>query len=346
MNDRGLQGAALAALLALPLLAGCAGGGTAQESGGDTAAEATPGKLTIYSGRNEKLIGPLLERFERASGVDVEVRYASTSELAATLMEEGERTPAELFIAQDAAALGALSAAGLLSEIPAATVERVAARYRSPRNDWVGLSGRARTVVYNPELISESDLPQRLSDAADPRYRGKFGLAPNNASFQAHMAAYGALNGEAALTELLTGLAANEPKVYPKNTPIVEAVIAGEIEWGFVNHYYLLRALAETPDAPGENFVMPTGDGSDFLNIAGAGLLRETEAALALLRFLLADEAQRYFREETFEYPLVAALDADGGSPGETSRVDFGEVSAMLETTLGLIRDSQLARFQ
>jgi len=340
MIDRGANGTVLVALLGLLLLAGCRGGGTTPESGGEPAAAERPRTLTIYSGRNEKLIGPLLERFESASGIDVDVRYASTSELAATLMEEGERTPAALFIAQDAAALGALSAAALLSEIPAATLERVAPRYRSPRGDWVGLSGRARTVVYNTELISESDLPQQLSAALDPRYRGKFGLAPNNASFQAHMAAYGALNGEAALNELLAGLAANEPKVYPKNTPIVEAVIAGEIEWGFVNHYYLLRALAETPDASAKNFVMPTADGSDFLNIAGAGLLRETEPALELLEFLVADEAQRYFREETFEYPLV------DGSPGGTSQVDFAEVSAMLETTLGLIRDSQLARFQ
>ncbi len=307
-----------------------------------------PASITVYSGRNEKLIGPLLDRFSNNSGIEINVRYADTSQLTATLLEEAHRTPAELFIAQDCAALGALSNAGLLKVIPDETLERIPARFRSPRGDWVGLSGRARVVVYNVERIAQDELPRSLAETADSRFRGRFGVAPGNASFQAHMAAYFALNGRPALQSLLQGMAANEPRIYPKNSPIVEAVINGEIDWGLVNHYYLIRALEENPDAPAKNYVMPEADGSGFVNISGVGLLNETPRALKLLRFLVADDAQRYFSEETFEYPLVGGmrrLDAPPGGDMASVQIDFGEVSRSLEPTLQLIQDSGLTRF-
>ena len=305
--------------------------------------------ITVYSGRSEKLIGPLFDRFSASTGIEIKVRYADTSQLTATLLEEAQRTPAELFVAQDAAALGALSSAGLLSHIPPDALEPIPARFRSPSGDWVGLSGRARVVVYNVERIREDELPRSLAETADPRFRGRFGVAPGNASFQAHMAAYLALNGEAALEQLLQGMAANEPRVYPKNSPIVEAVINGEIDWGLVNHYYLLRALAEDPEAPAKNYVMPEADGSAFVNISGVGLLHETPLALELLRFLVSDDAQRYFSEETLEYPLVAGIgspDVLPGGDGPSPQIDFGEVSRALERTLELIQASGLTRFQ
>ncbi len=304
--------------------------------------------ITVYSGRNEKLIGPLLDRFSSSTGIEINVRYADTSQLTATLMEEAHRTPAELFIAQDAAALGALSSAGLLRHIPSETLERIPARFRSPRGDWVGLSGRARVVVYNVDRIRAGQLPRSLAEIAEARFRGRFGVAPNNASFQAHMAAYLARNGKSALEQLLRGMAANEPRIYPKNRPIVEAVINGEIDWGLVNHYYLMRALQQNPDAPAKNYVMPEADGSGFVNVSGVGLLRETPHALDLLRFLVSDDAQRYFSEETLEYPLVAGmLPSDVLPSGDMPpQIDFGAVSSALGPTLELIRDSGLTRFQ
>jgi iron(III) transport system substrate-binding protein len=305
--------------------------------------------VTVYSGRSEKLIGPLLDRFSSSTGIEVKVRYADTSQLTATLMEEAHRTPAELFLAQDAAALGALSSAGLLSHIPSEILERIPARFRSPRGDWVGLSGRARVVVYNVERTSADELPQSLAETADSRFRGRFGLAPGNASFQAHMAAYLARNGKPALEQLLRGMAANEPRIYPKNSPIVEAVINGEIDWGLVNHYYLMRALAENPDAPAQNYVMPEADGSGFVNVSGVGLLRETPPALELLRFLVSDDAQRYFSEETLEYSLVSGMrpsDVSAAGDVQPPQIDFGAVSSALGPTLELIQDSGLTRFQ
>lgn len=302
--------------------------------------------VVVYSGRNESLIGPLLEKFEEQSGVEVEVRYGETAEMAATLLEEGTNSPADLFISQDAAALGAVAAAGLLGPLPASILERVPARFRSSDGNWVGLSGRVRSVVYNPTLVSEDDLPRSLEAVADPKYLGRFGIAPANGSLQAHLAVYQVVNGPQALETLLAGIAANKPGTYPKNSAIVQAVIAGEVEWGLVNHYYLLRALAEEPDAPGRNFFMSEGEASGFVNVAGAGRLSSSPRALELLEFLLSDDSQAYFAEETYEYPLVPGVPAAASLvPIEelaTPEVDFGQVSDALEATLSAINASGL----
>jgi iron(III) transport system substrate-binding protein len=337
-------------LVALLTAAGCGGGEPAPEeaAAGRAGETGIAGSVTIYSGRNESLVRPLLERFLADTNVEVQVRYGETAELAATLLEEGDATPADVFISQDAAALGALADRGLFLPLPEDVLARVPRNMADPEGLWVGLSGRARTVVYNSERVQPEDLPKDLEEVADPRFRGRWGVAPLNGSFQAHMTVYRALNGPEALDELLASMAANEPQRYPKNSAIVEAVIAGEVDWGLVNHYYLWRALSEAPDAPAANFYMPAGDASGFVNLAGAGVLSDNPAALELVRYLLADDAQRYFAQETFEYPLVEGIEPavellplrELGTP----EIDFREVSAQLEATLEAINQSGLVR--
>lgn len=331
------------------LLIASACGGSADR--GDVEAEldaeqgVAAGPLVVYSGRNKSLIEPLLERFEEQSGIEIEVRYGGTAELAATLLEEGERTPCDVFIGQDAAALGTLADAGLLRPLPPLILSRVADVYRSPDGDWVGLSGRARVVVYNSERVKPEELPQSLDQVADPRYRGRFGVAPANASFQAHMAAYRALKGGEALEALLGGMVANEARTYAKNSAIVEAVLQGEVDWGLVNHYYLWRALEEQPEAPGVNVFMSGDEISGFVNLAGAAMLDESPAALNLIAFLLSDEAQHYFAEETYEYPLVAGIEPSAQLnplPQSSVQLDVARLAAELEPTLEAIGRSGL----
>lgn len=316
--------------------------------GGDGGEMEEARTVTVYSGRNESLIGPILERFEETSGIEVEVRYGETAEMAATLMEEGEGSPAYVFISQDAAALGAVADAGLLAPLPETIMSRIPSRFADAQDRWVGLSGRARTVVYNTERITPDELPQSLSEVTDPKYRGTFGVAPLNGSLQAHLSVYRVVNGPEALQELLAGMVANEPTDYPKNSAIVEAVIRGEVDWGLVNHYYLWRALDEQPDAPAANFYMPGGDASGFVNVAGVGMLRDVEASRELIAFLLSDEAQEYFARETFEYPLVESVPtAEGLKPLaelDSPDVDFGRVSDELEETIAAIQSSGLVR--
>jgi iron(III) transport system substrate-binding protein len=307
-----------------------------------------PGKITVYSGRNEKLILPLIDRFRNETGIEVAVRYGDTAELAATILEEGPNTPAAVFISQDAGALGALADANVLKTLPADVIERVPARHRSPAGVWVGLSGRARTIVYNTGNVDPSTLPRTLEDVGVSRYRGRFGLAPTNSSLQAHLAVHRVIEGEAATRAMLKNIAANDPRRYPNNSAIVDAVIAGEIDFGLVNHYYLWQARKERPGAPAENFFMPDGRASSFINLAGVGVLRNDEAALSLVRFLLSDESQAYFANETYEYPVVAGIAPPVDLPPlesiVTPEVDFGRVSAELPATLEMIRDSGLIR--
>ncbi|CAA9586318.1 MAG: Ferric iron ABC transporter, iron-binding protein, partial [uncultured Thermomicrobiales bacterium] len=247
-----------------------AGGGTPSGEGGE---------LTIYSGRNENLVGPLLERFGEESGIDAEVRYAGTSELAATLLEEGENTPAGAFLAQDAGALGLLAAEGLLQPLPEELLNRVDERFRSPDGLWVGVSGRARVLVYNTDAVEEADLPASVRDLTDPRWRGQVGWAPENASFQSFVTAFRQLDGDEATREWLEGMLANEPVNFAdSNAQVVAAVGAGEISVGLANHYYLYAAKEEEgEDFPIANHFFAAGDPGSLVNVAGVGILAGTE---------------------------------------------------------------------
>ena len=302
--------------------------------------------VTVYSGRNAALIGPILERFEADTGIAVEVRYGTTSEMAATLLEEAENTPADLFISQDAAALGALSSAGMLRAPDPEILARVSDRFRSSNDDWVGISGRARVVVYNTGQIAPDELPQSLWDVGEPKYKGRFGVAPGNGSFQAHMAAVRAVEGPERLADWLAAVVENEAQTYSNNSSIVNAVLAGEIDWGLVNHYYLWRAKSEDPEAPGANFFMPRGDVSGFINVAGAGLLSDSATAARLLDYLLSPDAQTYFAAETYEYPLIegvsASVDLMPLDEMPTPDINFAEVSSSLVPSLEAISASGL----
>jgi iron(III) transport system substrate-binding protein len=304
--------------------------------------------LTVYSGRNEALIGPLFDRFTESSGVPVRVRYGDSAELAATLLEEGARTPADVFVSQDAAALGALARQGRLVELPERLTGLLDDRFTSGADRlWVGLSGRVRAVAHHTDLPI-SELPQRLEQVTDPRFRGRFGVAPANASFQAHMAAYRVLHGAEALDRLLAGMAANQPRLFDKNTAIVEAVAAREIDWGLTNHYYVWRAREERPQTPVAVHFLTEGEGSSFVNLAGAAVLSGRSEAHDLLAFLLSPASQAYFAEQTFEYPVLpgvpAAAELLDHEGLRTPEIDFAEVAAVLEETLQAIRRSHLLR--
>jgi iron(III) transport system substrate-binding protein len=300
--------AVLVALLCLVPVAGC---GSDTEGGG-----AGEPELTIYSGRNEKLIGKLIERFRRESGLNVKVRYGDSAELAATIAEEGANSPADVFFAQDAGALGAVE--DQLAPLPADLIRDVPERFRDPRGRWTGASARARVVAYSTERIRESRLPDSIFDYTDPRYRGKIGFAPPNASFQAFVSAMRLDVGDARTKQWLEAIKRNKPKLYDNNIQTVEAIARGEVDLGFVNHYYLYELRRERPDLPVENHYLRPGDPGSLVNTAGTGILRSSEhrpQAERFVRFLQGREAQRYFAQETFEYPLTAGVQPVRGLP-------------------------------
>jgi len=278
------------------------------------AAEAQSTTLTIYSGRSEDLVGPIIEQFEQDTGIEVEVRYGDTSSLALTLLEEGENTPADVFFAQDAGALGLLSKNEQLETLPAYVLDSVEPRFRSTEGEWVGITGRARVIAYNTEALSEEDLPESLLDFTDPAWQGRLGFAPTNASFLAHLTAIRVTEGDDAARALVEGLLANEALEYERNGQAVAAVAAGEIDAALVNHYYLFRLLSENPDAPAANYYFPGDDIGNLINVAGAGILASSDAkplAQQFIAYLLSRTAQTYFVENTYEYPLLIGMEAD-----------------------------------
>ncbi len=302
--------------------------------------------VTIYSGRSEELVAPILERFTQETGIEVRVRYGGTAELAALLLEEGDRSPADVFFAQDAGALGAVEAAGLFAELDDEVLERAQETLRAPSGAWVGVSGRARVVVYNTERLSPEDLPASILDFTDPQWAGRIGWPPTNGSFQAFVTALRLVEGEEAARGWLEGIQANDPIVYAKNTPTVAAVAAGEVDIGFVNHYYLHRFLAEEGDGFGaRNHYTAPGDVGTLINVAGVGILNAADhgdEAAELVAFLLSDTAQRYFADETYEYPVVASVEANADVPSidelQPLAIDLGRLED-LEATLALMRD-------
>ncbi len=322
-----------------------------ETTGGETtqAEELKPGEgsLVVYSGRSEELVGPIFEQFEEESGVDVQVRYGDTAELAATILEEGPNSPADLFFAQDPGALGALSDAGLFAELPGGILERVEGRFRSPDNLWVGTSGRARVVAYNTDELKEGDSPNSILDFTDPKWEGRIGWAPTNGSFQAFVTALRNIEGEETAREWLQGIEDNNPFVYPDNSSALEGVASGEVDVAFVNHYYLLRAREEQgEDPPVENYYLRNGDPGALILVSGAGVLNTAEnpkAAEDFLRYALSDETQQYFAESAFEYPLVKGVKtADGVVPLskiESPDVDLSNLDD-LEGTLELLRET------
>jgi iron(III) transport system substrate-binding protein len=336
----------LALLLALGALAlgACGGdddGGNGVTGGAD--------KLTIYSGRAEMLVGDLYERFEDDTGIDVEVRYGDSAELAATISEEGDNSPADVFFSQDAGALGAVAERGLLTKLPTAVASRVESRFRDDEGRWVGVSARARVLAYSTERLKEADLPKSAFDLTGERWRGKLGFPPSNASFQAFVSAMRVDVGDGRTREWLEAIDANEPKLYENNLQTVEAIANGEIDAGLVNHYYLYEIRREQGDVPVENHFFRTGDPGSLVNAAGIGILQSADskdAARRLLDYLLSAEGQRYFAEKTAEYPLAA-----GVKPGPQLRplkrvqgpfIDLGMLGEKLPSTLEMIEEAGL----
>ncbi|MFF5362738.1 iron ABC transporter substrate-binding protein [Streptomyces scabiei] len=333
--------ALLAAGLLLPALAAC---GSDNDRG--SSADGDSG-LVIYSGRNEKLVKPILDKLEKAVGSEVEVRYGDSAELAAQILEEGDRTKAGLFFSQDAGALGALSKEGMLAELPQSSLDEVDPAYRGNAGDWVGLSGRVRVIAYNPDKVDESDVPDSVHDVVQPAWKGKVGFAPTNASFQAFVTGMRVLEGDDATRAWLKGLKANG-RTYAHNLATLDAVEAGEVEIGLVNHYYWYERVAEKGEEKvnAELHFLPGKDPGALINVAGVGILKDggqTETAQKAVDYLLSKEAQTYFADTTKEYPLAAGVTSTvEGLPTfgslDSPEIDLGKLESLQET-LAMLQD-------
>lgn len=308
--------------------------------------------LTIYSGRNEDLIGPLVEIFEDATGIETDVRYGSSPDLALLIETEGDATPADVFISQSPGAMGYLATQDRLQTLPADVLDTVDAVYQAGDGTWVGFSGRQRVLVYNPNLVDPADLPDSVLDLTDPAYDGRVAVAPANSSFQDFITAMRFESGDDATLAWLEGMAANNSPNYPKNSAIVDAVLRGEVDMGLVNHYYLLRFLAEDPDAPGINHSFAPDDIGALLIVTTGAILATSDqpnAAQDFIGFMLTREAQEFYASETREYPLAAGVRPPGelaplDVAGVMDTIDFDVLGGGLARTQELIDESGIVR--
>lgn len=263
--------------------------------------------LVVYSGRSEALIGPILQQFQKDTGVQLDIRYNNTPALATQLLTEGKDTPADVMLFQESGYLEVLSKAGLLQPLDKELLAQVDSKLRDTNGYWIGTSARARVLVYNPTLIKETDLPRRLGALADPQWKGKLGWAPENASFQANISALRHLWDEKNTEDWLIKMKNQNPVVYPNNAAQVKAVAAGEIAVGWVNHYYVHQLKQQDPKLNAKNYHFPTKeDAGNILMIAGGAIHKQSkqaEQAKQLLNYLVGKTGQTYFAQKTFEYP-------------------------------------------
>jgi iron(III) transport system substrate-binding protein len=297
--------------------------------------------ITVYSGRSEELIAPVIDQFIEATGIEVNVKYGDSADLALLIAQEGDATPSDVFISQSPGAIGFLEAAGAVQDIPSTVLDLVPDSVRDDDGLWVGITGRQRVLVYNPELVAEADLPSSVFELTGPAWEGRLAIAPGNGSFQDFITSMRATSGENETREWLEGLVANDVASYPKNSAIVAAVGSGEIAAGLVNHYYNFRALAEDPNHPALNHQLAATDPGSVLIITGAALTSDNSKASELLEYLLGTDAQRYFADETFEYPLAPGVAPASTIPpatfGAVGGIEFNGLGGGLSATRDMI---------
>jgi iron(III) transport system substrate-binding protein len=329
-------------LALLVTLAACSGG----EGDDEEATSGQPsGEITVYSGRAEALVAPLIKQFEGETGIKVNVRYAGSAELAATIQEEGNASPADVFWSQDPGPLGALSSR--FTELPPAILDNVDAGFKSAEGRWVGVSGRIRVVVYNTDRVQPSQIPSSILGFSDPAWKNRVGWAPSNGSFQIMVTALRVLKGEEVARKWLEDMKANGAKVYGNNNAVLTAVAAGEVDVGLINHYYLHAARRSTPNIKVENhYGNNNDDPGSLIMVSGVGILSGTDnqpAAERFVAYLLSHSAQQYFATETAEYPVIDGVIAPAGLLSfeelRGPRVDFAQL-ADLQGTLALLRQT------
>lgn len=322
--------------------------GTAGQIYSGTCAGDADRSVTIYSGRTENLIEPVLDAFACETGISVQVRWGSSTDLALLLAEEGDRSPADVFLSRSPGPVGFLDAKDLLSSIDQSVLDLVGDDSRSASGTWVGFSGRKRVLVYNIDEIGPDELPDSIFDLTDERYRGKVAIPATNGSFIDWFTVFRDQFGSDVATQWLDDMVANDARFYPNNRSIVEAAGRGEVDMGLVNHYYNYQEQAAGGDGHRAlNHDLADDDIGSLLIITAATITSSTDnpdEAESLITYLLSAPVQTYFSQETFEYPLAGGVEPAAVLPPlsalEIGSVDFDKLGGGFQETTSIIESS------
>lgn len=335
-----LAGALLLALLA----SGC--GFSTEDSGGGADEPETQG-ITLYSGRIPAAIGPAVDSYEADAKRDVQVRFADTADLAATLVEEGDASPADAFFAQEPGAIAAVAEAGLLAELPRDIVELVPPRFRDPDGRWVGVTGRARVIAYNRDVVEESELPASPFGLTAPRWQDRVGWSPASSSMQEYVTALRAQYGDERTKEWLEAMVDNGAVAYPDNVTIRDAIAAGEIDVGLINHYYVAQAIAAEGEGYPVAVYFPPGGLGSLMLLTSVGVLESSDRkpeAFDFVRSLLSADSQAFFTGSSKEYPLARAAEPDPSLSVPIAKIPVSGTELVdlteLQATIDLMKES------
>jgi iron(III) transport system substrate-binding protein len=330
-----------------------------------TSSQAATQSLTVYSGRSSGLVDPIVQQFKRDTGIDIKVRYATDAALFATLEEEGTRSPADLYWVNTAGTLVNAANKGLFSKLPASILKRPA-EFVPKSGLWTPLSARFRVVAFNPKTVKDSELPQTVLEMPKlSKFKSHIGWTPVYSSFQDFITAMRNVYGEVKTKTWLLDMKKLEPKAYPSNTAMLDAMRAGEIDVALTNHYYIQKIIAgvregefegtaeekEKPTTPQPNVVgthyFKAGDVGNLELVTGAGILKTSKnnaTAIKFLEYLLSSKTQQLTTKTILEYPVVNGFalpktllplsEAIKRSP----KIDF-EKLVDIDNTLKLLRD-------
>jgi iron(III) transport system substrate-binding protein len=313
---RGVAG--LAVLLATGLLAAC--GAASGASGG-------AGSITLYSGQHEQTTQSLVNAFEEQTGITVNVRYNDEDSFADEIVAEEAHPIADVFYTENSPALEYLQEKGLLARVDAATLAKTPAKYNSPQGDWIGVSARVSVLIYNPSLISASQLPTSVLQLANPKYKGKLAFAAGETDFQPVVTSVARTYGDAEASAWLTGIKQNAgAHIYPDNETIADEVNRGAVAFGVVNQYYWYRLKAELGASNVHSLItyFAPRDPGYVVDVSGAGILKSSKNqadAQKFLAFLVSRQGQEIIAHSiSYEYPL------DDGVQTAAPETPFGEL--------------------
>jgi len=334
------------AIAFIVLASGCQTSSTEGTSAKSRSGSKTAGPLVVYSGRKEKLFLPVVERFEKKTGIDVQLKQGATAELAATILEEQPNPRADIFLSQEAGFLDRLRREGALLPYKPKNFDLVEEDFRADDGSWIGVSGRARVIMYNKNLVKPADLPDSVFDLTDPRWKGKIAMASSReASVVGWISSLRLLKGDNFTREFLKELVENQITVLENHTLVRKAVGKGEFSLGYVNHYYYHLELKER--APVGVIYPDQGDDEVgvLVNVGGMGILKgakHVEAAKEFLDFVTDPEAQDLFARNNFEYPTIPSVKPVDALPLDRfkrSPVKLEQLGAEVDKSLDMLEE-------
>ena len=318
MRVLGRATAVAAAVAASVALAACGGGSAgstdAGASGSSTAAD--KGTLTLYNAQHEDLMKLMVDGFTKETGIKVQMRSGEDFELANQLVQEGAASPADVFVTENSPAMTLVDSKNLFAKVDADALGQVPSQYAPSDGDWVGFAARSTVFAYNTKQLQKADLPASLMDLADPKWKGKIGMSPGGADFQAIVSAVLSLKGEAATAQWLKGLKENA-KIYQGNTSVMKAVNAGEIVGGVIYHYYWYKDRAESGanSKDVELHFFGNQDPGAFVSVSGAGVLSSSKHAAQaqqLVDYLTSAAGQKVLADSAaMEYTVATDAPAN-----------------------------------